>query len=134
MRCRRSLSGNPRCDSGWESVDAYYAGSSSALSIPHVAVPLLCIQAADDPIAPEAAIPYVAIEENPNCVLAVTPYGGHLGWVTRHNGARGGPWTDLPVIEFLAAILAELGSDGAALDGTKTVAPPCDEAPVSVPA
>lgn len=60
-------------------MDAYYAGSSSALSFPNVAVPLLCIQAADDPIAPEAAIPYKAIEENPNCILAVTPYGGHLG-------------------------------------------------------
>lgn len=60
-------------------MDAYYAGSSSALSIPAVAVPLLCIQAADDPIAPEAAIPYKAIEENHNCILAVTPYGGHLG-------------------------------------------------------
>ena len=60
-------------------MDAYYAGSSSADSIPHVAVPLLCLQAADDPIAPEAAIPYAAIEENSNCILAVTPRGGHLG-------------------------------------------------------
>lgn len=29
---------------GWPSVDAYYAGSSSALSVPHLPVPTLCIQ------------------------------------------------------------------------------------------
>ena len=37
-------------------------------------------QAADDPIAPKAAIPISAIQANPNCVLAITPAGGHLGW------------------------------------------------------
>lgn len=47
---------------GWPSVDAYYAGSSSSLSIPKVAVPLLCLSALDDPIAPKEAIPYKAIQ------------------------------------------------------------------------
>lgn len=37
------------------------------------------LQAANDPIAPAAAIPYDAIRANPNCLLAVTPAGGHLG-------------------------------------------------------
>jgi predicted alpha/beta-fold hydrolase len=64
----------------WKDVDAYYAGSSSAKRIPQVSIPLLCIQAADDPIAPEEAIPYAAIQQNPNCTLVVTPCGGHLGW------------------------------------------------------
>ncbi|WIA42853.1 hypothetical protein OEZ86_008779 [Tetradesmus obliquus] len=65
---------------GWPDVDAYYAGSSSSTRIPGVTIPLLCIQAADDPIAPAAAIPYTALAANPNCVLVVTPTGGHLGW------------------------------------------------------
>ncbi|KAJ9528889.1 hypothetical protein QJQ45_000448 [Haematococcus lacustris] len=43
---------------GWPTVEAYYAGSSSSDSIPQVAIPLLCIQALDDPIAPAEAIPY----------------------------------------------------------------------------
>ena len=37
-------------------------------------------QAADDPIAPHDAIPYEALAQNPNCLLVVTPTGGHLGW------------------------------------------------------
>ena len=39
--------------SGWSSVDQYYASSSSSLSVPHIRVPLLCLQALDDPIAPK---------------------------------------------------------------------------------
>ncbi len=29
---------------GWPSVEAYYAGSSSSLSVPHLKIPTLCIQ------------------------------------------------------------------------------------------
>jgi predicted alpha/beta-fold hydrolase len=43
---------------GWPGVDEYYAGSGSDAAVPHVAVPLLAIQALDDPIAPAEAIPY----------------------------------------------------------------------------
>ena len=47
------------------------------------------LQAADDPIAPEHAIPYEALHDNPNCILAVTPAGGHLGWVSGHDAPLG---------------------------------------------
>lgn len=43
-------------------------------------------QAEDDPIAPKEAIPFEAIEANPQCLLVLTPTGGHLGWC----GGRGG--------------------------------------------
>ncbi|GBF96019.1 hypothetical protein Rsub_08834 [Raphidocelis subcapitata] len=109
---------------GWPSVDAYYEGSSSARRIPDVAIPLLCIQAANDPIAPAAAIPYAAIRANPNVTLAVTPCGGHLGWAAGPGAPWGHPWTDGAVTEWLASVQIELlerrkgapaagGSDGA---------------------
>ncbi|KAE8677272.1 Esterase/lipase/thioesterase family protein isoform 2 [Hibiscus syriacus] len=45
----------------------------------------LCIQAANDPISPIEATPNedikVSFKENPNCMLIVTPQGGHLGWL-----------------------------------------------------
>lgn len=44
------------------------------------------LQAEDDPIAPKEAIPFEAIEANPQCLLVLTPTGGHLGWC----GGRGG--------------------------------------------
>ena len=97
---------------GWPSVDAYYAGSSSAKRIPNVAIPLLCIQALDDPIAPKEAIPYEALKANPNCVLVTTPCGGHLGWASGPGAPFGSPWTDAAVMEWLGAAHEELGKRG----------------------
>lgn len=54
-----------------------------------MAIPLLVVQAADDPIAPAEAIPRQALAANPNCLLVVTPSGGHLGWCSGRDGARG---------------------------------------------
>ncbi|KAL0923677.1 hypothetical protein M5K25_007743 [Dendrobium thyrsiflorum] len=73
--------GLTRVSFGFKSVDDYYFNSSSSNSIVHVQTPLLCIQAANDPIAPSRGIPREEIKENPNCLLIVTPKGGHLGWV-----------------------------------------------------
>jgi hypothetical protein len=92
----------------WKDVDAYYAGSSSAKRIPKVSIPLLCIQAADDPIAPEEAIPYEAVKQNPNCTLVVTPCGGHLGWAAGPGAPFSEPWTDAAVVEWLTSVHAQL--------------------------
>ncbi|KAK3030674.1 hypothetical protein RJ639_035878 [Escallonia herrerae] len=93
--------GLTRVSFGFKSVDDYYSNSSSSDSIKHVSTPLLCIQAANDPIAPSRGIPHDDIKENPNCLLIVTPKGGHLGWVAGSEAPRGAPWTDPVVMEFL---------------------------------
>lgn len=81
---------------GFPSVDAYYEASGSKRRLPGVGVPLLCVQAADDPIAVKEAIPYDAIRRNENVLLLETRSGGHLGWVAMGDGApfgaeAGGP-------------------------------------------
>ncbi|GKB87630.1 embryogenesis-associated protein EMB8-like protein, partial [Tanacetum coccineum] len=86
---------------GFKSADDYYLKSSSADSIKHVCTPLLCIQAANDPISPTRAIPLEDIEENPNCMLIVTPKGGHLGWIAGDEAPFGAPWTDPVIMDFL---------------------------------
>ncbi|KAI9092336.1 hypothetical protein K1719_027836 [Acacia pycnantha] len=75
--------GLTRVSFGFKSVDEYYSKSSSADSIKYVQTPLLCIQ------------------ENPNCLLIVTPKGGHLGWVASDYAPFGSPWPDPLVIDFL---------------------------------
>lgn len=40
-------------------------------------------------------------QENPNCMLIVTPKGGHLGWVAGAEAPLGAPWTDPVVMDFL---------------------------------
>ncbi|GJU25205.1 embryogenesis-associated protein EMB8-like protein [Tanacetum coccineum] len=86
---------------GFKSVDEYYLKSSSSDSIKHVCTPLLCIQAANDPIAPNRGIPRQDIEDNPNCMLIVTPKGGHLAWVAGDEAPFGASWTDPVVMDFL---------------------------------
>ncbi|KAL2329283.1 hypothetical protein Fmac_022710 [Flemingia macrophylla] len=93
--------GLTRVSFGFKSVDEYYSNSSSSDSIKHVKTPLLCIQAANDPIAPNRGIPREDIKENPNCLLIVTPKGGHLGWVAGDEAPRGAPWTDPLVMNFI---------------------------------
>ncbi|KAL8138897.1 hypothetical protein V2J09_004898 [Rumex salicifolius] len=93
--------GLTRVSFGFKSADDYYSNSSSSDSIKHVRTPLLCIQAANDPIAPARGIPRKDIEENEHCLLIVTPKGGHLGWVAGDGGPVGAPWTDPFVIDFL---------------------------------
>ncbi|KAL0016101.1 hypothetical protein SO802_003170 [Lithocarpus litseifolius] len=93
--------GLTRVSFGFKSVDDYYSNSSSSDTIKHVRIPLLCIQAANDPIAPSRGIPREDIKENPNCLLIVTPKGGHLGWVAGVDAPRGAPWTDPVVMDYL---------------------------------
>ncbi|KAL8520541.1 hypothetical protein ACS0TY_011170 [Phlomoides rotata] len=93
--------GLTRVSFGFKSVDDYYSNSSSSDSIKNVPIPLLCIQAENDPIAPSRGIPREDIQKNPSCMLIVTPKGGHLGWVAGGEAPLGAPWTDPIVMDFL---------------------------------
>jgi hypothetical protein len=52
----------------------YYAAGGSYQRVHNVQIPLLVIQAEDDPIAPIRATPKQALLANPNCILA----GAHI--------------------------------------------------------
>ncbi|XP_073155339.1 embryogenesis-associated protein EMB8 isoform X2 [Henckelia pumila] len=106
--------GLTRVSFGFESVDDYYSKSSSSDSIRNVSIPLLCIQAENDPIAPSRGIPREDIEKNPNCMLIVTPKGGHLGWVAGGEAPFGAPWTDPVVMDFLEYLEQSRSSTSAA--------------------
>lgn len=41
------------------------------------------------------------VQENSNCMLIVTPEGGHLGWIAGDEAPFGAPWTDPVVMDFL---------------------------------
>lgn len=103
--------GLTRVSFGFKSADDYYFNSSSSNSVGVVRTPLLCIQAANDPIAPSRGIPRAEIKENPYCLLIVTPQGGHLGWVAGDEAPVGAPWTDAVVMEFLEHLQEENNSN-----------------------
>lgn len=85
---------------------------------PHkIRVPFLAINAADDPIV--AHNPTDETEHSTTCALAVTPYGGHLGWFTGGGFltglfGRGVPpdrWVRAPALEFLRACAEDFVRD-----------------------
>ncbi|XP_008791618.2 embryogenesis-associated protein EMB8 [Phoenix dactylifera] len=120
--------GLTRVSFGFKSVDDYYFNSSSSRSIENVCIPLLCIQAANDPIAPSRGIPREEIKGNPHCLLIVTPQGGHLGWVAGEEAPFGAPWTDPVVMEFLEHLDKEISASNKSsrnilLDGVPQTSP-----------
>ena len=97
---------------GFRGADDYYARISSARFAPHVRIPLLALNAADDPIVGPAAPPLREALASPWLVIGRTAGGGHLGWFERAEGGgkgRGGGggvrrWYVRPVGEFLGAL------------------------------
>lgn len=76
-----------------------------------VNVPLLAVNAADDPII--RRLPIEAVSASRSVVLAVTPQGGHLGWFEggwRWGRKRPPPrWIRKPVVEWVKASVEMLG-------------------------
>lgn len=64
----------------FETVDTYYRHCCSAHYVRNVMVPLLCINALDDPVCTWEAIPWDECRANKNVVLASTQHGGHLAF------------------------------------------------------
>ncbi|RLN92495.1 hypothetical protein BBJ28_00023369 [Nothophytophthora sp. Chile5] len=101
----------------YETVDHYYEDGSSVKKLRDVRVPLLCINAEDDPISISSALPSPAeVEANPSVILCVTKSGGHLAFYESPSQETGGQseskggkqsmsmWTVDPIAEFAEAV------------------------------
>lgn len=78
---------------GYPTEDAYYRDASSNDSLLAVRIPLLCLNAEDDPIASKWGLPRPEAAQNPYTVLCTTSLGGHIGWYE----LGGGRWHAKPV-------------------------------------
>jgi uncharacterized protein len=86
---------------GFAGAGDYYAQSSSGPYVSRVRVPLLLVNAEDDPFIPATCLPRDGARENRFVTLETFPRGGHLGFVA-------GPvlpryWAERRAVEFLAA-------------------------------
>ncbi|KAL4140676.1 hypothetical protein PRNP1_014957 [Phytophthora ramorum] len=65
----------------YKSVDEFYHDGSCITRLPKVTVPLLCLNAEDDPISVATSLPSRdVVEANPNVILCTTKSGGHLAF------------------------------------------------------
>ncbi|ETK79632.1 hypothetical protein F441_14775 [Phytophthora nicotianae CJ01A1] len=101
----------------YDTVDDYYNDAGSVKKLSGVRVPLLCINAEDDPISISSALPKDdEVEANPNIILCTTKSGGHLAFYEsslkaedNENGKKGSKslsnmWTVNPIAEFAEAV------------------------------
>lgn len=94
----------------YASVHEFYSDASCVTRLPHVAVPLLCLNAADDPIS--ITIPRdEQVLANPNVILCVTQAGGHLGFFEgsassndEHDAGSLRTWSSRVIAEFAESV------------------------------
>ncbi|CAE7333776.1 ODA11, partial [Symbiodinium sp. CCMP2456] len=91
---------------GYNSVDEYYYDASSCRRVEQVAVPLLMVSAADDPMS-TGWVPFDKVRANPNIMLAYTSHGGHLGWHDDSNALRS-PWVEAASAAFLQKLKSQV--------------------------
>jgi len=79
----------------------YYVWASSHDLLPKIRVPLLAINAADDPLVPRLPVDTDRYALSPWVAFSVTEEGGHLGWFeqTSHFGVK--RWISKPVTEWM---------------------------------
>lgn len=91
----------------WEFKDAwdYYTQVSSSRFLDRLRIPVLGINALDDPIMGIVGLPIEEARKNPWLVLAATESGGHMGWFEKRPDGKLGRWYVKPVKEFFQALL-----------------------------
>ncbi|OWZ06275.1 hypothetical protein PHMEG_00021493 [Phytophthora megakarya] len=103
----------------YKSVDEFYHDGSCVTRLPKVTVPLLCLNADDDPISVATSIPAKdVVEGNENIILCTTKRGGHLAFyegnyedendanISKHASPHKlRPWSAKIIGEFAESIL-----------------------------
>ncbi|KAG8987201.1 hypothetical protein FRB94_011284 [Tulasnella sp. JGI-2019a] len=92
---------------GYESAKAFMLATSSVNAIPRIRVPVLCLNACDDPLMAGKHLPRDEMNASPCVVMAATPGGGHLGFFGKGTDGKTGAdgrWSTRLGFEWLSGI------------------------------
>ena len=90
-------------------VQSYWKSQSCIACAPDTQIPLLCMNAMDDPLIDPTLVVagHTFARQNDKIVSVLTSHGGHLGWVQ----AWRSQWMSTAVSEYLLAVHTALNKD-----------------------
>ncbi|KAF0693871.1 Aste57867_15213 [Aphanomyces stellatus] len=65
---------------GYTDLDAYWKDNNPMRAVENIGVPVLCLNAKDDPVCTYGNINWSIFDINPNAMLGITTYGSHCGY------------------------------------------------------
>lgn len=93
--------------SGYKDCNEYYtAATLHTKPLDKISVPLLCLNAADDPFAPEDSIPCELLSRCPNVVMVLTRHGGHVGF-TEGLFPRGAGYMEKVLVQYFQVLFEQ---------------------------
>ena len=84
------------------SLEEYWKYNNPMRNVASVSVPVLCINALDDPICPKEAIPFSLFKTSSNFVLVTTEKGGHCGFL---EDTIPSSWAYRVTLEYLESVV-----------------------------
>jgi predicted alpha/beta-fold hydrolase len=94
---------------GFASADDYYTRCSAIAFLPRIRTPTLCVSSDDDPFIPVESVTRARAAAAPAVQFAVTPWGGHTGFVSGAWPWRPRYWAEEATIEWLRRAHAHTG-------------------------
>ncbi len=85
-----------------EDEEEYWDANNPLREVDEIAVPLLCINSKDDPVATSDQIPYDLFTTLPDVLLVTTEYGGHCGF---YEGSNPNSWALQLSMDYIATVL-----------------------------
>jgi len=90
---------------GYDHVDDYYNDASSINYLSRIRVPVLMVQATDDPIVSEHVLPKEHSQQNPNLIFLLSKRGGHVGFPEGlFPVGQADTWSDRVMADYLAIL------------------------------
>lgn len=91
---------------GFESTEQYYRSQASVNTLTGLRVPLLSLNAEDDPITSSRCVPFHLLPKTSgNLIIGTTKFGGHLSWFEGFNPWTTRRWVRKPVRDFLELMI-----------------------------
>lgn len=86
---------------GFDSVDQFYANTSSRQVISEVRIPSLLIASRDDPLVPVELFEQLVLPDS--ITLRLTDHGGHLGFIGQKGPDPDRRWMDWRIVDWITA-------------------------------